>query len=452
MKIPTTSQRMRRAALICGTIISSLMVSGCAKYRPHPLPAAPDLAATPDLTAPAAEFALPGLPPHPVSQDGLDETTLVTLAVFNDPDLRAARSQAGVASAQLLQAGLLPDPQLNAGIGASALHYGYALGLSEDIQALLLRGAAKQVAKANQKEVNLNILWQEWQVAEQTRELFLQARANGRIQDALAASHQLLNDNYQRDQAALLKGNATSPMVSADLAVLADSETSLRQQELAASATLHKLNQLLGLQPDAQLRLIGDGAPAPLSRADLDAAVAELPRRRVDLLALQAGYQSQEENVRRSILAQFPSLSAGVQQSRDPVEGINATGASVNLTLPIFNRNRGQIAIQKATREALRQTYQAQLDAATSQANQVWSATQILSGQLRDLDAQLPILEKTAAAAETSFQQGNLDAGLYVSLKSSLLAKQLEAVRLRASLDNAQSVLRALLGLPFNAP
>ena len=34
------------------------------------------------------------------------------LAVQNDPDLRAARAQHGVAQAQVLQAGLLPNPQV----------------------------------------------------------------------------------------------------------------------------------------------------------------------------------------------------------------------------------------------------------------------------------------------------------------------------------------------------
>ena len=156
--------------------------------------------------------------------------------------------------------------------------------------------------------------------------------------------------------------------------------------------------------------------------------------------------------MRRAVLAQFPSLSAGVEQARDPVEGVNSIGVNVNLTLPLFNRNRGQIAIQQATREVLRQTYQAQLDGAESQADQVWKATQIMTAQLNDLDAQLPLLEKTAIAAEQSFQQSNLDAGLYVSLESSLLAKQAEAILLRAALENAHSALRTLLGLPFDAP
>jgi outer membrane protein, heavy metal efflux system len=237
-----------------------------------------------------------------------------------------------------------------------------------------------------------------------------------------------------------------------DLSVLADANASLRQLQIEVNLTRHQLNELLGLQPDAQLLLIGPIEMPALSQSQVAAALLTLPRRRADLLALEAGYQSQEENLRRAVLAQFPSMSAGVKLDRDPVEGVNSFGPEVTLTLPIFNRNRGQIAIQRATRDVLRQAYQAQLDAATSETDQVWRATQIMAAQLKDLNAQLPLLEKTATAAEQSFQQNNLDAGLYVSTRSDFLTKQAEAIRLRASLENAQSALSILLGQPFKAP
>jgi outer membrane protein TolC len=433
-------------------LLLSIALCGCAHYRPNPLPTAPDLQKTPELTVPARQFWLPGLPPHSVSPKGLDETTVITLAVFNNPDLKAARLQAGVADAQLLEAGLLPDPQFDANFATSALNYGGVLGLSQDIQALLTRGAAKASAKAAQQQVNLNILWQEWQVAEKARELFIQARSDTQLQGVLNSTRSLLDDRYRRDRAAMKRGNETAGVVAADLIALADADTSLRQLQTEVNLNRHQLNALLGLQPDVQLHLIGPVEMRALSRSQFDAAVAALPQRRADLLALQAGYQSQEQNLRRAVIAQFPALSAGVELERDPVEGVNAFGPQVSLTLPVFNRNRGQIAIQRATRKLLRQTYQARFDAAQSQADEVWKATQIMQAQLKDLDAQLPLLEKTAAAAEQSFRQRDLNATLYVSLESNLLAKQAEAIRLRASLESARSALRTLLGLPFDAP
>jgi outer membrane protein TolC len=436
----------------CAACLLGLLLVGCAHYQPHPLPTAPDLARTPELTVPAQQFWLPGLPPHPVSTQGLDETMVVTLAVFNNPDLKAARLQAGVASAQLLQAGLLPDPQFGTSLAFSPLNYGGGLGLSEEIQALITRGAAKAAANANQKQINLNILWQEWQVAAQAQQLFIQSRADDQIQHVLNASHALLEDRYVRDRTAMLRGDETSVTVAADLNALADADTTLRQLETEVNLNRHELNALLGLQPDVQLHLIGPIKMLALTQSQFDAALAQLPHQRADLLALRAGYQSQEENLRCAVLAQFPAMSAGVNLERDPVEGVNDFGPAVSLTLPVFNRNRGHVAIERATRAELWQTYQARLDAAESQADQVWRAEQIMSAQLEDLNAQLPLLARAATAAEESFRQHNLNAGLYVSTRSAFLAKQEEAIRLRASLDTARSALRILLGLPLNTP
>ena len=429
--------------------VSVVILTGCASYHPHPLPTAPDLAPAPTVTVPLARLDIPGLTPHAIPSDGLDEITVMMLAVLNNPDLKAARLQAGVARAQLLQAGLLPDPQFGASFAKSALDYGGALGLSQDIQAILTRGAVKSAAKASAKQVNLNILWQEIQVAERARELFIQARADSELQRVLSSNQKLLQDSYDRDYAAMGRGDATAGTVAADLTLVADADTAVRQLQTDANLAHHELNALLGIQPSAQLRFIGNAHMKPLSKAEFGQAVTVLPHRRADLLALQAGYKSQEETLRRAILAQFPALSAGVNSERDPVEGVNAFGPEVSLTLPLFNRNRGQIAVEGATREVLRQQYQAQLDSAVSQTDQVWKASQIIAAQLRDLDAQLPLLRQAANAAEQSLRQDNLNAALYLNTRSALLTKETEAIRLRESLENARSALSTLLGLPF---
>jgi cobalt-zinc-cadmium efflux system outer membrane protein len=433
-------------------ILAGVGLCGCATYHPRPLPAAPDLSTPAQLTVPSAQLDVPGLAPHAISPQGLDATTVMTLAVLNNPGLKTARLQANVASAQLLQAGLLPDPQLGASFATSALDYGGVLSLNQDIRAILTRGAAQAAARAAGTQVHLNILWQEIQVAEKARELFIQASSNDRLLQVLEANRSLLAGNYRRAQAAMDRGDETSTTVASDLALVSDADAAFRQAQIENNLTRHQLNELLGLETDAELHLIGQPQVRPLSRAKLEKAVSALPHRRVDLMALQAGYQSQEENLRRAVLAQFPSLSAGLDLERDPVEGVNAGGPEVTLTLPIFNRNRGQIAIERATRDVLRQQYQAQLDTAASQTDEVWKAANIMAAQLRDLDRQLPELKRTAAEAEQELRRTHLNAGLYVEAQSNYLGKQIEEIRLRASLENARSALSTLLGLPFDAP
>jgi outer membrane protein TolC len=318
----------------CAALFGALLISGCATYHSKPLPTAIDLTRVPTLTIPASQFEIAGLKPHAFPTNGLDETAVITLAVFNNPDLKTARLQAGVAGAQLLEAGLLPDPVVSGGLAQSALHTGYSIGLNEDIQALITRGAAKAAAKSHARQVNLDILWQEWQVAEKAREMFIQSLADDELQRVLASTRDLLSNRYRQDEDALKRNNITADMVSTDLTALAAADTQLRQLQLEINQNRHALDQLLGLKPDVQLHLVGRSASRPMSHGEFQAAVTALPHHRADLLALQAGYQSQEQRLREAILAQFPAMSAGVEQARDPVEGISRVSDFRNLLRP----------------------------------------------------------------------------------------------------------------------
>ena len=137
------------------------LLCGCAIYHARALPTKPDLARSPALIVPLSDLGLPGLEPEPFDPaKGLTQINVITLAVVDNPRLKAVRKQAGVARAQLLEAGLLPDPQISGGLEKSTLATGYTAGLAEDIQALVTRGAAKSAARAHLKQVNLDILWQ----------------------------------------------------------------------------------------------------------------------------------------------------------------------------------------------------------------------------------------------------------------------------------------------------
>ncbi|WP_204314405.1 hypothetical protein, partial [Klebsiella aerogenes] len=74
-----------------------LTVAGCAHYAPAPLPEAAPLA--------PALAAIPDLPAR-----SLTIGDVAALAVTRNPDLQAARARRGVAEAQLVQAGVLPNP------------------------------------------------------------------------------------------------------------------------------------------------------------------------------------------------------------------------------------------------------------------------------------------------------------------------------------------------------
>ena len=95
------------------------LLPGCSHYQPEALtePAVELQLETPaaqQLSVQAAQIKHPLLKPIPFNiLDGLSPDEAAVLAVLRNPELRAARDQHGIANAQLLQAGLLPDPQVS---------------------------------------------------------------------------------------------------------------------------------------------------------------------------------------------------------------------------------------------------------------------------------------------------------------------------------------------------
>ena len=446
---------MRRAATLrrrvpwIGAACVSL-VSGCATYHSKPLPTRPDLARAPALTVPVGDLGVPGLKPQPLDPAaGLTETNIVTLAVLENPRLKAARLEAGIARAQSLEAGLLPDPRISGGLAKSSFLTGYNALLSEDIQALITRGAAEGAAKAHLEQVNLDILWQEWQVAERARELFIETRTLARLRGLLNRRRELLARVYRQDEASLARRYVTVGAVTADFIAWNAAEAQWRALQLRENRTRHALDALLGLAPEARIRLAGLPRTPRVTRAQYRSALASLPRRRPDLLALRAGYHSEEERLREAILEQFPLLDAGVVKTKDPQDGVQSLGFNVTVTLPLFNRNRGPIAVGRASRAYLRQAYQGSLDETANQADEVWRATVIMRRQLRSLERRLGGLERQAAAAKVSLRHGTSTLTDYARLESDALATQAQAIELRSSLAQAQAVLAMLLALPF---
>ena len=438
---------VRAGAMLAGC---ASLLCGCAIYHSKPLPSASDLARSPVLTVSAASLGVPGLKPEPLDPaNGLNEMNVVTLAVVGNPRLKAARLQAGVAQAQLFAAGLLPDPQLSGGMEKSSYLTGYTAAIAEEIQALVTRGAAVAAARAYRKQVNLEILWQEWQVAQQARTLYIAARANARLQSVLDRRRKLLWRLYLRDEAAVQRRFVTVGTATVDYDAWSSAEAEWRAFELKENATRHALDELLGLAPGVRLRLRGKPAPQLVDASQYRSALAALPHRRPDLLALRAGYRSAEERLREAILAQFPLISAGVYKTQDAEEGIPIIGFNVNLALPLFNRNRGPIAIGRASRAYLHQAYQARLDETVSQVDEIRGAAAIMRRELAHLESRRTARREAAAAARRDLHRGTFSLSDYARVQSGVLSIEAQVIELGASLEQTQAALATLLALPF---
>lgn len=389
--------------------------------------------------------------------DGLDMDEVAMLAVANNPQLRQARDALGIARAQSFAAGLLPDPQLgitadhptNAAVGNTNA---FNFNLNYDVNALLLRSSRKGAAHAETQRVNLDLLWQEWQVVSQARLLFAQLTAQEALMAQLQTARKLLADRYQLSQQALAAGNLTLDMASADLIALQNVERKINDLERNRLKNRASLNGLLGLVSTTRLQLAGEPYAALMDAAAVHKDLVERLNQRPDMRALQAGYRSQEEKFRGAVLAQFPALNVGLTRARD-TSGLYTMGFGLTLSLPVFNRNRGNIAIENATRTQLFDAYQDRLNSAYSEVAIALENQPLLQSQLQRTRAGEKQLQVVAQRARTAFHEGNLPALDYIRLQTALLDKQTEAINLQEALMEQQIALETLLGpgLPAQA-
>ena len=434
-------------------VLASLLVVGCQSYAPKPLPARSDLVdAVPALPESARLAAPPGHSARSVvPQDGLDLAEATLLALSNNPDLRSARAAAGVAAAQLTAARLFADPQLALSVDhptdkAPGVMDGLMIGLNYDFGSLVVRRPVVDAARAERERARLALVWQEWLTASLARQLFVRTLALGEQADIRALDVRLYEDQYRRLATALGEGGISSVAATGALVSLRDSSRQLGESRRLAERAGRDLRLVLGLAPDAPLELqpLAKELPAPLNAETVQRAIATLASRRPDLLALAAGYAAQEANVRRAIVAQFPAVSIGIRRAKDTA-GVETVGFSAGITLPIFNRNRGEIAITRATRERLYQEYQARLDATASEAAALAADSLLLERLLRAAVTVLPELETTAGAARIALDRGDIDGSTYVGLETTANAKRLEVAQFRQALLEQRIALQTLL-------
>ncbi len=439
----------------CILIITILLTffSGCAIYHEKPLSMQPTLPQeVPHLTIDAAQMPLHELASHRFDpRDGLDITEVAMLAVVNNPDLKIARDDAGVSRAQAFAAGLLPDPQVTASVDVPSGNISgsnftaYNLGLNYDVGALLVRSAVKGAAEALSRKTDLSLLWQEWQVVAQARVLFVRNLEQNRLMVVLRENRDLLEHRYQHAQQALKDGNTTLDAVSVDFVALQDITRQTSELERQKNQNRYDLNALLGLAPDVHLQLVGDETLPDIDTKKVVADLSQLAFRRPDLLALKAGYESQDQRLRQSIIAQFPALNVGIARARD-TSNVYTLGLGITMNLPIFNRNRGNIAIEQATRQRLYDEFQVRLNNSCSEIERILADQQLLEQQLANARAGLTSMDRLLVNAEAAFRSGNITELAYINLRAGLLNKRIDAITLEQKIQEQRIGLLTLIG------
>ncbi|MBU6199347.1 MAG: TolC family protein [Xanthomonadaceae bacterium] len=431
-------------------LLAVLALGGCAIYRPRPLEENPKPADAAGLAQTAAAIKQPRLAPLPIPPQGpWNDLQLADIAIVASPDLQALRAQAQVADAQVFAAGLLPDPQIGIGADApdgSGVVPALSLSAGFDIAALFTRHSRVAAARASAERVRRDIAWQEWLAANQVRLLARRWQFLERQHDIAARAADAAEKLLSLTQTAVAQHNARLDDLALRRVAVLDARA--REGALArdAEAARLQLNLAVGVAPDVRLPLTEVAAPHDPSALDATALEKQALAQRLDLAALRAGYAAQEASVRSAILQQYPLPAISVSRARDTTP-VYTKGASANFSLPLWNRNRGGIAIARATREQLHAEYAARVfDAQASIAAQVEALKQT-AAQRQTLDAQLDQLRAEMQPLEKAAERGDVALVTFETARAALLDKEIASL----ALAQAQSEDEVALAIDVGA-
>ena len=426
--------------------IALSVVSGCATY--HPLPINPETVHSrlnpPDMNEvqmKAGEFKHPILKALPFdASDGLSPDEAAILAVIINPSLQAARDARGLAASQVLEAGILPNPQLSysfatpVGGGTSGTVNGFDLGIDWDVFSLVTRSCRVAAAHSHAASVNLEIAWKEWQVAEAAKLHVYRLLIAEKHLDSAKAAAQVAKRAYKTLRRGVDLGLETDQQLLPAQSLLREARAEVLTAQSEVNTERLELNRSLGF-PSKKNVMVEDHLT--LFQAENIPSVQKLTtnieKRRLDLLAFRYGYESQEEHLRAAIRSQFPRISLGVTESSD-TDSLQTLGIGITISLPIFDRNQGRIAIERATRKQLFDEYASRLFEARADVAKIAEGLRSTAEQLKNNKKSVLELRQLAKRYHGAVDRGNASIFGYYQIMLQLYSSELKKPALQRQL------------------
>lgn len=366
-KIPISTSRAGKL-LFAALTLSTL--AACQSYERKPL----DIKATReawvarspvDDSVRAFAAGLEASTPSRSEFDPTDGLTLVeaeVVALVFNPDLRQARLDAGVATAEAKYAGLWDDPVLGIDMerivkganGANPWVAGGTVGLTIPLSGRL--EAAKTRSNAHARAELDRVAAREWATRAALRELWVEwsaARVRTEVSRDLLTKLRNIADIANRQEQAGSMTRLDSRLFRVELArrdadqIAFDSR--LKELEL-------QLCGMLGLAPSAAIECVPAIAltPPQLQNGEINesALFSALEVSNPELTAVRSQYEVAEQSLREEVRKQYPDLQIGAGYGQD--QGDDRVLLGIQLPLPLWNRNQQGVATATAERDAAR--------------------------------------------------------------------------------------------------
>jgi cobalt-zinc-cadmium efflux system outer membrane protein len=373
----------------------------------------------------------------------------LTSAATGNLELRAARQQRAMGLAGIATARQLPNPVLGFAVARDTPHEGVSFDLPIELGGK--RGKRIAVAEQEQKSIEVDLTILARQIRRRTREAFfrsLAARAQtARSKTALELStriRDLVQQRYEVGDVAELE------LLQADVELArsnADYETTA-QAERAADVILAAL---LNLKIENPLSLVGrldEVASAPT----LDTLTSEALQSSSDLLKTAQDLNTEERRLALAKAQRIPNvdLMAGVDFNSPPDFRAGGKGG-LSLSLPLFYRGQGEVALSNARIELLRLTLASQrinVSAEVASSYFDYSAKAHQAQQFREKI--VPQTLRIEEMAEESYRAGKTNILVLLDVQRRLNDVQKSYIDALQATQSSLATLEETVGVPLD--
>ncbi|HIG10049.1 MAG: TolC family protein [bacterium] len=422
---------------VTALVVAALGVASCATYQAAPI----------DAEALLEELA--AVRWHGVeleAKTGLGPDDLAGFALTHNADLRIARAELEVTRAELIEAGLLPEPTLSwdamdvlsaaiVGESTTSRDFWSGLGISFQLPRPGELAARKGIALWHIEEARGQLAMAEWALARGVYLAFENlavARRLGEQNRELLTLAESTADYFQRAREA---GVATA----IEAALARGEALKLKRVGLALVArerrALYDLNALLGLLPGTPLNLKNATRikAALVQLAPLCELTSALAKMRPDLARRLAAYEGAEADLRLAIAQQFPTIGIG---------------SGISIQPGLFSRfNRAAIASARTRRARLREEYRAALFEARHSLHAAFASWSEARTNLEFIENELiPNAEESLSLAEMAFGEGVATVVQILNVQRALVRVRTNHIEAQAQYSRAGWTLLAASG------
>lgn len=441
---------------------SVLLLAGCVHYKARPLSPAESAHAFSEraLDSPAVRQAVVPLLGEaarswPPAQ--WDRADLLAVALAENPELAVMHATVEVALAQQERVREWPNPELTLQSEYSrGERYTWLYGVGFDF--LLLPPRQRHL---DLEIARLATLRSGWELAEKTWDVRRALIAALTDWHAAASEQPLLARLLEAQQRLVdleerrVRAGEDPPTELASVRLgLVETQQQLAQSRAAASTAQSAVAAALGMPPaalDSVKVEWGDwGEPPRLDPGELSPLREQALLTRADLAAAINDYADSEDRLQLAIARQYPQFHLEPGYYWD--HGVGKLPLNLGLALPLFNRNRGEIAAANADRELAGQRMLAVQADIYGSIEAAMRADALSQEGAEAADRQRLLADEQSRQAERGLNAGAVSSSERVAAQIVALRATIGSVQAHARRQVARNALEDAFHLPLSGP